>query len=193
MAVKDAIGELPYNSEGVFTVFLRYKGVWDMEELYVRMVDFIRKRKFHFHEKAYKHKHPSPFGVERQYVWEAIRKESDFMEFRVNIYFHTYDAHEVDVILPDGAKKVYTKGRLWMEFRGSIEFDWDKHFQKKAFYMQLRNFYNKYIIKKRREQQWWDKLWYHEVLPLRQLVMDILKMQEDKYEHRHWQGPHMGV
>ncbi|MBS3126086.1 hypothetical protein J4453_01435 [Candidatus Woesearchaeota archaeon] len=172
------------------TVYIRYKGVWDMEDLYLTMVDYLRGRKFKFHEKIYKHKHPSPFGVERQYIWQAERKEEEYIEFVIDIYFHTYDAHDVEVVMKDGTSKTFTKGRIWMEFKGHVTYDHEKRWERSAFYAQLRNFYNKYIIKKRMDQIWWDRLWYREIYPLHDLVRRQLKMESEGYEHRYWTGVH---
>ena len=131
------------------TSFIRYKGIWDMQDLYESMAGWFRHRKYKLHEKVYKHKHPSPFGVERQYIWQAEKKETDYEQVIYDVYMHTYDAHDIEVVMPDGAKKTFTKGRIWIEFKGHIIYDYKKRFEKSSFYAQLRNFYNKYIIKKR--------------------------------------------
>ena len=57
------------------TAWVRHIGVWDMQDLYESLVDWFRGRKYKFHELVYKHKHPSPFGVERQYIWRAESSE----------------------------------------------------------------------------------------------------------------------
>src|SRR3989338_1471043 len=129
--------------------YMRWTGIWDMQDLYESMVDYLRMKKYKFHEKIYKHKHPSPFGVERQYVWEAERKFEDYLQFIINIYFHTYDAHDIEVVMPDGTKKIYTKGRLWIEFKGFLVYDWEKRWEETKFFKSLRSFYNKYVIKKK--------------------------------------------
>lgn len=171
-------------------IWIRYKGFWDMHDLYGAMVEWFRQRKYKFYEKIYKHKHPSPFGVERQYIWRAERKEGDYLLFVIDIYFHTYDAHEVEVVLKNDSKKNLTKGRLWMEFKGQIEYDYAKRWERAVFFSQLRNFYHKYVIKKKMEQIWWDQLWYREMHKLRELVKERLKMESEGYEHRYWTGVH---
>ncbi|HLC64835.1 MAG TPA: hypothetical protein VJI46_01785, partial [Candidatus Nanoarchaeia archaeon] len=50
-------------------LWLRYKGVWDMDDLYKKMADWFRSRKYNFYERAFKHKTPTAFGKERQYNW----------------------------------------------------------------------------------------------------------------------------
>ncbi len=179
-----------YVRSGTPTVYIKYKGVWDMQDLYISMIDYMRERKFKFQERIYKHKHPSPFGVERQYNWEATRYEDEYMEWFIYIYIHTYDAHEEEVTMKDGSKQVFTKGRMLMEFRGLIVYDYEKHWEKSEFYAELRNFYHKFIIRKKFEQKWWDELWYREIHPLHNFVKNRLKLEAEGFEHRYWTGVH---
>lgn len=178
------------NQAGTYSIYIRHTGVWDMQDLYEYMVDYLRKKKFKFHEKVYKHKHPSPFGVERQYIWQAIREDEDYIQYVIDIYFHTYDAHDIEVSMKDGNKHIFTKGRLWMEFRGHVQFDWEGRFNSKAFYAHLKNFYNKYVIKKKIEGILWDTLWYREIYSLHSAVQERLNMESKGHEHRYWTGVH---
>ena len=73
--------EAPVDEAQEPTTYVRFKGIWDMQDLYETIADWFRRRKYKFHERVYKHKHPSPFGVERQYIWEAERRETDFIQF----------------------------------------------------------------------------------------------------------------
>ena len=70
---------------GTPTAYIKYKGIWDMEDLYESVIDWFRKRKYKFQEKIYKHKHPSPFGVERQYIWQAVRDETEYLRIEYNV------------------------------------------------------------------------------------------------------------
>ncbi|MEA2037635.1 MAG: hypothetical protein U9O94_09060 [Nanoarchaeota archaeon] len=169
--------------------YIRHKGVWDMQDLYETIANWFRQRKYKFHESVYKHKHPSPFGVERQYVWAADRKETDYIKFKYNVYIHTYDAHDVEVVTPEGTKKMFTKGRIWIEIKANIESDWEKRFAEKSFYSKIRDFYNKYVIRRNFTQGWMPKIRY-EMYELQALVKKRLKMESDEYEHRHGSGVH---
>lgn len=175
----------------LLSAYVRHAGVWDMQDLYESMIDYLRKKKYKFYEKIYKHKHPSPFGVERQYIWQAVKEDEDYVKFIIDIYIHTYDAHDEEITMLDGTKHMFTKGRLWIEFRGIVKFDWEQRFDSKAFYAHLKNFYNKYVLKKRVEGILWDTLWYREVHILHNLVLERLKMEYQGYEHRYWTGVHM--
>ncbi len=179
-----------YMGGGVWTIYIKYKGVWDMEDLYISMIDYLRERKFRFQERVYKHKRPSPFGVERQYSWTATRHEDEYLDFQIDVYIHTYDANDEEIVMSDGSHRTITKGRMLVEFRGNISYDYEGNFEKNAFYAQLRNFFHKYIIKKKFEQVWWDQLWYREIHPLHNMVKNRLKMQGEGFEHRYWTGVH---
>jgi hypothetical protein len=169
---------------------LRYGGIWDMQDLYESMINYLRNKKYKFNETAYKHKHPSPFGVERQYVWRATREETEWLKFIINVYIHTYDAHDVEVIMKDGTKHIFTKGRMWMEFTGTTEIDYEHRFDENSFYAHIKDWYNKYILKKVYTEVIWDRLWYREVHKLRWLVKQKLKMEADSYVNRYWMGVH---
>src|SRR3989338_1579442 len=170
--------------------YIRYIGVWDMQDLYEAMVDWFRKKKYDFHEKIYKHKHPSPHGVERQYIWEAERKETEYLLIRYKVYMHTYDAHDVEVVMRDGSRRAFTKGKLWVELQVEGQFDFEKRWERNSFYNHLRDFYNKYVIRKRWMQGYSPK---HriELFELQALVKERLKMESEGYEHRHMAGVHM--
>ncbi len=168
-------------------VYIRYKGVWDMQDLYESIAEWFRRRKYKFHERVYKHKHPSPFGVERQYIWQAERYETEYVKIHYDIYIHTYDAHDVEVAMPDGSRKTFTKGRIWIEIKANLVSDWEKRFDESLFLTHLKSFYNKYIIKKNFTMGWGPKLRY-EMYDLHAMIKRKLKMESEEYEHRYFSG-----
>tara|TARA_Y100000310_G_C20591160_1_gene768068 strand:+ start:46 stop:600 length:555 start_codon:yes stop_codon:yes gene_type:complete len=169
--------------------WIRYTGVWDMQNLYEGVVDWFRKKKYKFHERIYKHKSPSPYGVERQYVWSAERKESEYVQVEYNVYIHTYDAHDVEVTAKDGTKNTYTKGRIWIELKNVVVFDWEGKWDSKAFFKHLKHFYNKYVIKKRIIQIYSPRF-RTELYELNARIKELLKMQTEGFEHRDVSGVH---
>jgi hypothetical protein len=170
---------------------IRFKGVWDMQDLYEFMVSYLREKKFKFHEKVYKHKHPSPFGVERQYVWHAEKEESDVYTFIIDIYIHTYDAQDIQVKTKDGKVKTYTKGRIWIEFGGGVKmYDNDSRWSINRFWASLRIFINNYILRKKHGWDIWDVLTYRDLHKLVWLTRRRLKMEYDEYEQKYWTGVH---
>jgi hypothetical protein len=166
---------------------LRFTGVWDMQDLYESMVNWLRMKKYKFNEKIYKHKHPSPFGVERQYVWEATREETEYGKIHINIYMHEYDSHDIEVTMRDGSKRVFTKGRLWAEFKIEMRFDFEKRWNTNPFYFHLKDFYNKYVMRKRWMQGWSPKT-RTEIFAVQAFMRERLKMEHQAYAHKYYGG-----
>ncbi len=172
------------------TVYVQYKGILDMQDLYGSIADFFRQKKFKFYEKQQRLRKPGPFGAEILYQFEARRKVEDYYEWVVNVNIETFDMRDVEVVLKDGTKKKMTKGRIWVQLYGACITDYEKLWEKSAFLAQLKSFYNKYIVKKRFEGIWWDELHYKIVLRLHALIKERLKMESEGFEHRHFAGVH---
>ncbi len=175
---------------GTPTVYIQYKGILDMQDLYESIADFFHQKKFKFYEKQQRHRRPGPFGAEILHQFEARREVEEYYEWIVNIDIETFDMHDVDVVLKNGTKKKMTKGRIWVQLYGTVEMDYEKIWEKSAFLAKLKSFYNKYIIKKRIESVWWDELYYNIVLKLHALIKERLKMLSEGYEARHMHGVH---
>ena len=170
------------------TSYFQYKGVWDMQDLYEFVASFFSRNKFKFYEKRLIHKRPGPFGPETYYIWEATRNEEEYYRFRINLFLHTFDTQDVEVVMKDGSKRAFTKGRLWIQFRGVVEMDYDKRWEDNTFYANLRNYYHSYVIKKKIEGIWWDRMYYKIFLKLQSLAKERLKMESEGYEHRYFAG-----
>ncbi|MBI2138585.1 hypothetical protein HYU13_03285 [Candidatus Woesearchaeota archaeon] len=168
-------------------LYIRRTGVWNMQELYESIAEFFHLRKYKFHERVYKHKRPSPFGVERQYIWEAERKETEYVQFHYAIYMHTYDARDIEVVDQQGDKRIFTKGRIWVELQADLATDWEKQFGGTSFLRELKNFFEKYVIKNNIVMGWETKLKY-ELYELHALIKNKLQMESDEFEHRHIGG-----
>ena len=175
---------------GATPVYIQYKGIFDMQDLYESIADFFKQKKFKFYEIQQRHRRPGPFGAEILYQFRATRKVEDFYEWIVNVTIETFDMHDVEVVLKEGTKKKMTKGRIWIQILGSCVTDYEKVWEKSAFLAHLKSFYNKYIIKKKFEGVWWDELQYKIVLRLHALIKERLKMASEGSEFRHMAGVH---
>jgi len=172
------------------TVYIQYKGIFDMDDLYQTVADFFRQKKFKFYEIQNRHRRPGPFGAEVYHHFKATRKVEDFYSWTVDIVMETFDLRDVEVVLKDGAKKKMSKGRLWIQIRGIVDIDYERLWDKSAFMAQLKNFFNKYIIKKRIESVWWDQFQYKIVLALHALIKERLKMISEGYPTKFMHGVH---
>ena len=175
---------------GTPDLYIQYKGIMDMQDLYETIADFFRQKKFKFYEKQQRLRKPGPFGAEILYQFEARRKVEDYYEWVVNLAIETFDMHDIEVVMKDGTKKKLAKGRIWMQLTGQVETDYEKAWEKSAFLAHLKSFYNKYIIKKKIESIWWDELYYKIVLRLQALLRERLKMTSEGFESRHMAGAH---
>ena len=172
------------------TLYIQYRGIFDMDDLYLAVADFFRQKKFKLYEIQQRHRRPGPFGAEILYQYRATRKVEDYYSWTVDIILETFDLRDVEVVLKDGTKKKMSKGRLWVQIQGRVDVDYEGLWNKSAFMAQLKNFYNKYIIKKRIESVWWDQLQYKIVLALHALIKERLKMVSEGYETRFMHGVH---
>jgi len=100
------------------------------------------------------------------------------------MYIHTYDAHDIEVVKPDGTKKIFTKGRIWIEIKSKLFSDWEKRWTERSFYAKLKAFYGKYMLRKSFTQGWMPKIRY-EMYELQSMLKARLKMESDEYEHVH--------
>ena len=176
-----AVKEVP-----AYTSYFQYKGVWDMQDLYEFAASFFHRQKYKFYEKRWIQKRPGPFGPEIYYIWEAVKNVEEYYRFVINLFLHTYDTQDVEVIMKDGTKRIFTKGRLWIQFSGKVEMDYEKRWQENSFYANLRNFYHKYVVFRKIEAIWWDNMYYNTFLKLQSLVKERLKMESEGYEHRYF-------
>ncbi|MEK6983163.1 MAG: hypothetical protein AABX33_01195 [Nanoarchaeota archaeon] len=181
---------LHFTSAATPPVFIQYKGIWDMQDLYETVADFFRQKKFKFYEKQQRLRRPGPFGAEILYDFEATRKVEEFYLWKVTVKLETFDERDIEIVLKDGTKKKMTKGRIWIYIDGIVDMDYEKSWEKTAFLAHLKGFYNKYIVKKRIEGLWWDELQYKIVLRLHALLKERLKMASEISEFRHMAGVH---
>ncbi|MBI1935775.1 hypothetical protein HYS31_05025 [Candidatus Woesearchaeota archaeon] len=171
-------------------VYMQYKGILDMQDLYESIADFFRQKKFKFYEKQQRLRRPGPFGVEVLHSFEARREIEDFYEWVVNVNIETFDMHDVEVVMKNGRKKKMAKGRIWIQILGKVVMDYERIWEKNAFLAYLKSFYIKYVIRKRIDSYWWDELQYKIVLRLHALIKERLKMASEGSEFRHMAGVH---
>ena len=168
---------------------IRYKGTWDMQDLYESTISWLRDRKWKFHEKAYKHKHPSAYGIERQYVWLAEQNVDDWVNITLDVYIHTYDAHDVEVTDKKGQRKILTKGKIWVTLKITEHWDYSQNFFKNKFLATIGHFYIMYIVKKRR-MQGYSPRYRHELVALYQFMQRKLQMDTAENEYAQLAGVH---
>jgi len=138
--------------------WLKYKGVFDFEGLYRLMVRWLKERKFEFYETLHKAKPP-----ELELVWRAERRKTGYIMEVIDIYFHLWDAFDVEVI-QDGKKKILTKARMSVSLTPRIITAYGDIFGSKRWNTEIErrmmSLFNKYIIKQDLDQMYDDVLYY---------------------------------
>ena len=172
------------------TLYIQHKGIWDMDGLLRTITEFFTSQKFKFYEKLQRHRHPGPFGVERYYVFEAYRHRDEHHRWVVWIRLETFDEHDVEVVQKDGTKRMMAKGRLWIQMTGEADIDYDKRWEGGWFSVNLRKFFNRYIIRKRIELPFWDDMYYTILIRLQGIITERLKMESRGNEERYRSGVH---
>ena len=167
-------------------IILRYQGLFDWSGLYKSMVDWLKKYRFYFHEQTYKHKVPSPKGAEQELRWFAEVDVNDYIRFKMTIEIHLWDMTEVEVV-KDGKKKVLTNARMEIVLLGDLILDWMNKFEKSKFTRALRDFYNKYIIRREIESFYGDMLYYR-MWNFHSYIKKYLDLQTQWHEYEGYLG-----
>lgn len=173
-----------------YNIYLQYKGVWDMQELYEGIINFMRHFKYKVTEKLHFQTRPTAFGVEHKIQIEFNRRVEEYYKYYTYVYMHTFDLTDIEVKLPDGSIKTYVKGRIWIEIKGRCFVDADRRWPKTVFYQQLKSWYHKYVIQKKAEAIWWDKMHYKVTVKLRNVIQQKLKKDTEEFEARYFAGVH---
>ncbi|MFC1698074.1 hypothetical protein ACFL1H_07055 [Nanoarchaeota archaeon] len=153
---------------------IKWKGVLDWEGLYKVMFQWFMRYKYIFTENTLKSAW-GPFGQEFEIEWDAWRKVTNYVKYVVEIYVHAWDKRDVEVV-KDGKKKTMQHIRFNMEFNVRIETDYQGKLSGTPFKDKLRNFYEKYIIRKDLAFDHWDPL-YYQISGLREVIKKFLDSQ----------------
>jgi len=136
---------------------VKYKGIFDMEGLYKKIYDWLKKRKFEWHEPIIKDRHPE-IGDEDEIVITGFRNDTDFMRVWISLYIHAYDMNDVDVV-KDGKKQRLVKGRILVRMQADFELDYEEKWEGSKFQTGLRHFLINYIFD-RKIRTYGDKIEY---------------------------------
>ncbi len=178
------------NEAGHATLYIQFKGVWDMEGLLGAITEFYTREKFKYFEKVQRHRHPGPFGVERLYSIDAHRNLDEYCRWNSSVLLETFDEQDVEVMGKDGRKRKMAKGRLWIQLKGSINVDYERRWEGSWWTINLRMFLNRYIIRKRIELPYWDTFQYTIHMKLHRTIVNFLKMESKGPEPTFMGGVH---
>ncbi len=173
-------------ARGIPKQTIRYKGLFDFDGLYNVIVQWMKARRYWFHETIYKHKVPSPAGAEQEITFKGDKKITEFYKYEVTVKFHLWDMTEVEVEI-DGVKKTLTSARLEISLNGKMLIDFEGRYGKTNFLVELRDFMLKYILRRDIENIYEDQLYYR-VIKLQGVIKDYLDMQTKGNEYAKYLG-----
>lgn len=138
------------------TVHVRYKGVYDYENLYKYIIQFLEDRKFDVNEKKYKDKEAGPFGHEIEHRWVAEREVTPLIQYKMNVNTHLWDVKEFKADTQNGSK-LLTSGKFHIMINGTIIFDWQNSYTSN-FWSWFLDFYVTKLFKDYYEQEFMSQL-----------------------------------
>ena len=165
---------------------IRYKGLFDFDGLYNLMVQWMKSRRYWFHETKYKHKVPSPKGAEQEMTFEGNKKITDYMMYDLKVDIHIWEMTEVEVV-HKGVKKNLTNGRMEIIFMGYLTTDFAKRWTGNKLFELISHFYEQYIAKEEIESIYWDTIHY-KTQHFVNVVKEFLDMEAKGYEYAGYMG-----
>lgn len=163
-----------------FDLHLLYKGVFDYDELYKKVNDWMLFRGYQLHETIYEAK-GKEYGKELRVDWEAWRKINEAVKLILKVHYQIWDIQYINVE-QNGKSKKLMKARMYIRFTRQTEFDFSDSFGKTSFKMQLRKFLYLRVFKEFFDSLWEDKLRF-KMYQLQSEVKEVLDMQTVGNEH----------
>ena len=153
---------------------LRFKGLFDFQEVYHVVHQWLETRGFEVHET--KHKNVvKQTGFERDITWTAWRRVTEYYSWWVNVEMHGWDISEVEV-MRDGQKKIMWKGRFYFRIHATFELDYSSRFGDTPLKKNVVTFLNRYVFRRMIYSMWEDKLRF-KMYEFMNAVKDALDVQ----------------
>ena len=165
-------------------ITLRYNGLFDFDGLYAAVIDWAKNYGYRWHEKAYKHKVPSPKGAEHEIEWEITKEVTEYISYTISFAVHIWDLREVEVTI-DGKKKNLSNARLYIVMNGKITPDWQKRFNGGRFIQWMGEKYLKWIGDV--DAIYADQLYYR-MWNLHALIKKYFDLQTKKFAYKGYLG-----
>lgn len=160
---------------------LRFKGVFDLNDLYRIIYDWLVSRGYQVHEKKYKSIVLPGGGKERSFDWEAYRKGNEFVALWIWIHFQIQDAQEIEVV-QNGETKKLVKGVLFIRISQDVEMDFSERFAYSKLHQTILAFMAGPMWNKKIETMWEDKQRF-KAYELANLIKETLDFMTKGNEH----------
>lgn len=123
---------------------LEHEGIFDFRELYKYAYDWLKEENYGTTEKKYSEK---VTGNEKEIriEWDATKIVSDYFKIQIEIKYEITHMIDVEVEI-DGVKKKMNKGKVKIDYKGSLITDPNNMWNTTQLYRFMRDTYNKYVI-----------------------------------------------
>jgi len=160
-------------------LYIYKSGVFDFGAIHKIIREWYTKHRFTPFEKVYKSKPSKYMGREVIDEWMGTRKITGYIRYNVYVEIKAWDV--VDVEVPIGKKKVKKqKSRIRVRVWSELETDYEGRFSENIFLEKVRNFYEKYIIKKEIETKYEAEIWMM-TYDLHGKLKQALEMEAEKF------------
>jgi len=151
-----------------------YEGPYDMEKLYRGIYSFLDARLYKTEEKNYKNKPP-----ELEIALDSKRNVTTYVRYVISTEFHFWGIKEIEMTVGNERKKM-KYARIKITLSGEVVTGYDDLFktgywQSSYFVLKLRQFIDKWILKKDLDS-YEDDL-YYEIVALDSFIKETLGME----------------
>jgi len=143
MVIKYSTG---YNKDKI-----KYVGIFHLKDTYKMMFEWLNDKGYAVDETSYKEVIRNN-EREVEIRWIVTKEQSDYFQYEFSVFFHGLNVVNTEVEV-DGVKKKMQKGELTTEFSWTINKDYKNRFSQNEFSKRVRNYYDKYLVSKRIEEQ----------------------------------------
>ena len=134
------------SKESVVSKKLKQVGFWNYRDLYAFCFDYTKDTLgYNISEKMYEEKETGG-GKDIKIEWEAKKKYTDYYKGVISIKWHIIGMKDAE-IERDGRKEKTNKGEVKIEFKGTLERDYEDKWEDTPFWKMMRGTYDKYIAK----------------------------------------------
>lgn len=161
-------------------LYIKHTGIFDMDAVYNYIHGWFARRNYLSHEDLYKHKPGFVKGNEVEIELSGFKRITGYLKHWIEIKFHLWDAEEIEVV-QEGKKKKLTQAAIRIVFNAWLEMDWENRWEQNKFLEMLRDFYHKYIIKKKIEEEWEGAL-FKEEYEMHDTVKKLLEQETSKWQ-----------
>lgn len=162
-----------------FDLHLLFKGVFDYQDLYKKVNDWLIYRGYQLHEIRYEHK---DHGRELRIDWDAWKKINEVVKFKLLVHYQVWEIEYVNVTQPDGQVKKLMKARMYVRLTRNLDFDYTDSFGKSTLKKHMLKFLYQKVFKEFFDSLWEDNLRF-KMYELQNVIKEVLDMQTKGNEH----------